>query len=291
MILNQSSVVFESESHTYTLDGKELSGITSLLHRQLFKDMYAGVDENILKEKADYGTMVHQTCELVDHGFPAIIEEGVSYVNLTKCYNLVHEESEYLVSDNETYASSIDKVYRVNEDTFDLADIKTTYNLNKEYVQWQLSIYAYLFELQNPGAKVGEVFAIWFKNKKAKKVALERIPSEKVQELLRCDAMGIQYNPNSLAVIAAEAEQMIVDIESQLKSLEEQKNNIREGVMRAMVQAGIYSWKGDKISITRKTASSRESFDKARFAKEHPELYKNYVKETLVGESIMIKIK
>ena len=53
MKLNQSSVVFNNENHTYTLDGKLLSGITSLLHRQLFKDMYKGVDEKVLQENAD----------------------------------------------------------------------------------------------------------------------------------------------------------------------------------------------------------------------------------------------
>lgn len=291
MKLNQSSVVFNSENHTYTLDGKPLSGITSLLHRQLFKDMYKGVDEKVLQEKADYGTMVHQTCELADNGFPVTLEEGESYLNLTKTYNLIHEESEYLVSDNTHFASSIDKVYREDETTFHLADIKTTYNLNKEYVKWQLSIYAYFFEMQNPGATVGSIFAIWFKNKKAKRVLLDRIPSEEVERLLTCDAIGIQYIPDSLPVLATEAEQMIIDINTQLKLLEEQEKNLREGLMRAMVQSGLYSWKGERVSITRKTASSREDFDKARFKEEHPELYQQYVKETLTSESLTIKVK
>ena len=61
--------------------------------------------------------------------------------------------------------------------------------------------------------------------------------------------------------------------------------------MKAMVQAGIYTWKGDKVSITRKTASVRKSFDKDRFEKDYPGVYENYIKETPVSESLLIKIK
>lgn len=47
--LKQSKVVFYPEDHTYFLKDHELSGITSVLERQLFPDTYAGVDEEILR--------------------------------------------------------------------------------------------------------------------------------------------------------------------------------------------------------------------------------------------------
>lgn len=293
MKLVKSSVVFNAENHTYTLDGKQLSGITSLLHRQLFQDMYADVNQDVLQKAAERGTLVHQNCELADEGFDVDTIEATNYLKLKEENNLTFEQSEYLVSDNEHYASCIDKVYREDDTTFSLGDIKTTYSLNKEYVTWQLSIYAYLFERQNPGAKVSSIFAIWLRDEKAKLVRLERKSDEEVSSLLSCDSQGIQYTPqsNSLPILAAEAELLIVDIESQIKSLEEKKNFIREGIMKAMVQAGIYDWKGEQITITRKAASSRKSFDSKRFEKEHPELYKQYIKETLISEVLQIKIK
>ena len=83
---------------------------------------------------------------------------------------------------NENYASCIDKVYRYDDNTFFLGDIKTTYKLNKEYVQWQLSIYAHLFEKEtNKGAKVSSIFAIWLRGTTHQIVELERIPDEKVK--------------------------------------------------------------------------------------------------------------
>ena len=291
--LVKSGVVFDSEHHTYTLDGKQLSGITSLLDRQLFKDKYTGIPEEILRKAAERGTYIHQCCELVDDGFPSDCPEAVNYLELKSKHNLIIEESEYLVSDNENYASCIDKVYRHSGNVFYLGDIKTTYKLNKEYVQWQLSIYAYLFEKQNPECKVASIFAIWLRGDTHQLVELDRIPNEKVEELLYCDSHGLQYSDKceTLPILFNEAEGLIVDIETQLKTLTEQKKSLTDGVMKAMVKEGLYSWKGDKVSITRKTATTRKSFDKERFDKDYPNVYDKYIKETPVSESLLIKIK
>lgn len=290
MKLTYSKVRFDSDTHTYTLDGKELSGITSLLDRQLFKDKYSGVPDEILQKAAERGTLIHQQCEMADEGFPVTSEEAINYMLLKQKYNLRHEESEYLVSDNENYASCIDKVYRYDDNTFFLGDIKTTYKLNKEYVQWQLSIYAHLFEKQNKGAKVSSIFAIWLRGTTHQLVELERIPDEKVERLLYCDSHGMQYTEN-LPVVTSEAEKLIIDIESQLKALTKKKKAIQEAIMMAMVKAGSYSYKSDRISITRKTASTRKSFDKERFDKDYPNVYDNYIKESPVSESLLIKIR
>lgn len=293
MKLNKSEVVFNAKDHTYILNGKPLSGITSLLDRQLFKDKYLGIPEDVLRKAAERGTFIHQCCELVDEGFVSDNQESINYLKLKEKYNLQFEGSEYLVSDNEYVASCIDKVYRHDDTTFFLGDIKTTYKLNKEYVMWQLSIYAYLFEKQNPGAKVSSIFAIWLRGEVAQLVELERVPTEKVEELLRCDAEGLQYGEvhNTTPVLLSEAEGMIVDIEQQLKVLTEQKKALTEGLMKAMVKEGLYSWKGDRVSITRKTASVRKSFDKDRFEEDYPGVYENYIKETPISESLLIKIK
>lgn len=293
MKLVQSQVLFDSTNHTYTLNGKQLSGITSLLDRQLFKDKYSGIPDAILRKAAERGTYIHQSCELADEGFTTDCQEAMNYLNLKSKYNLRIEESEYLVSDNEHYASCIDKVYRYDDNTFFLGDIKTTYKLNKEYVMWQLSIYAYFFEKQNPGAKVASIFAIWLRGDTHQLVELDRVPDEKVERLLYCDSHGLPYESQdeTLPILFNEMEGLIIDTETQLKALTEQKKALSEGIMKAMVKYGIFSWKGDKVAITRKTASTRKSFDKDAFEKDYPGVYDKYVKETPVSESILIKIK
>lgn len=291
MKLIKSNVIFDRRNHAYYLDGKQLSGITSLLDRQLFKDKYLGIPEDVLRKAAERGTFIHQECELADNGFSVIEQEALNYLRLKEKHNLKIEESEYLVSDNEHYASCIDKVYRYDEDIFFLGDIKTTYRLNKEYVMWQLSIYAYLFERQNPGASVASIFAIWLRGDTHQLVVLDRIPDSKIERLLYCDSHGLQYEGGeTLSVVSNELEGLIVDLETQIKALTEQKKALTDGIMRAMVQAGMYRWKGENVSITRRTATSRKSFDKERFEKDYPGVYENYIKETLQSESLLIKI-
>ena len=53
--LNKSQVVFSELDHTYTLDGKSLSGVTSILNRQLFADKYSGISDEVLNKAAEYG--------------------------------------------------------------------------------------------------------------------------------------------------------------------------------------------------------------------------------------------
>ena len=293
MKLIKSQVAFDAASHTYTLNGKNLSGITSLLDRQLFQDKYSDVPEEKLEIAKERGTYIHQCCELIDDGFDVDSKEANNYKILKESHNLQFEESEYLVSDNEHFASCIDKVYRISDDTFSLADIKTTYSLDKEYVMWQLSIYAYMFELQNPGAKVESLYAIWLRGDTSKLVEVDRVPVEKVKSLLYSDANGLQFvaQEETMPILFHEIEGFIVDVETQLKELKAKQEEIKEAAMRAMVKAGIYSWKGEKLSITRKTASTRKTFDKEAFEKDYPGVYDKYIKETPVAESLLIKIK
>lgn len=252
MKLIKSQVVFNPNEHTYMLGDKELSGITSVISRQLFPDKYRDVPEYVLRKAAERGTMIHSICELVDDmGITHDSDEAQGYKELKDDWGLRYECSEYLVSDNEHYASCIDKVYRENETDFTLGDIKTTYVLDKESVRWQLSIYAYFFELQNPGCNAVRLIGIWLRGKNHEIVEVERIPSEIVINLLKCDSEGRQFvNPYSISPVTLpdeyrKMERTIQEIVSQAKYWSDKKKEITDGVMMAMVEAGEYSWKGD----------------------------------------------
>lgn len=296
MKLIKSQVVFNPDEHTYMLGDKELSGITSVIGRQLFPDKYRDVPEDVLRKAAERGTMIHSICELVDDmGITHDSDEAQGYKELKDNWGLRYECSEYLVSDNEHYASCIDKVYRENETDFTLGDIKTTYVLDKESVRWQLSIYAYFFELQNPGCNAVRLIGIWLRGKNHEIVEVERIPSEVVMNLLTCDSEGRQFvNPYSISPVTLpdeyrKMERTIQEIVSQAKYWSDKKKEITDGVMMAMVKAGEYSWKGDIISFTRKKDTIRKDFDKKAFEKDYPDLYKKYLKEIPVVESVTLK--
>lgn len=296
MKLIKSQVIFNPDEHTYMLGGKELSGITSVISRQLFPDKYRDVPEYVLKKAAERGTMIHSICELADDmGISHDSDEAQGYKELKDDWGLRYECSEYLVSDDEHYASCIDKVYRENETDFTLGDIKTTYVLDKESVRWQLSIYAYLFELQNPGCKAVRLIGIWLRGKNHEIVEVERIPSEVVVNLLKCDSEGRQFvNPYSISPITLpdeyrKMERTIQEIVSQAKYWSDKKKEIADAVMMSMVEAGEYSWKGDIISFTRKKDTIRKDFDKKAFEKDYPDLYNKYLKEIPVVGSVTLK--
>ena len=124
--LKDSGVLFNKERHEYWLGNRQLSGITGMLQRQLFPDEFDNVPEEAIKEAARYGTEVHESIEAFDSSW---INDGTQevqdYIWLCQENGLVHERSEYTVTDGENWASNIDKVYRSSDDTFSLGDIKT----------------------------------------------------------------------------------------------------------------------------------------------------------------------
>lgn len=171
--LVKSSVTFDELSHTYSYLGANLSGITSLLHRTLFADKYNGIAPEVLAKAAEYGHNIHEQIEIVDGlGVESDHPSVQDYCKMKETNNLVPLANEYLVSDEVAYASSIDIVF----DDCTLADIKTTSRLDMEYLSWQLSIYAYLFEKQNPGLKVPRLLAIWLPKPKYGKSTLVEVP-------------------------------------------------------------------------------------------------------------------
>ena len=299
MELIKSQVVFNQEAHTYILNGVQLQGITGMIERQLFPKKYENVPQFILDRAAERGSFVHEVCELVDDlGVSHASLEAKNYQKLKEKNNLLYEVSEYLVSDNEYFASCIDKVYRESESEFSLGDIKTTYKLDNEYVRWQLSIYAYLFELQNPWAKVKRIFAIWLRGEIAELVEEERIPSDIIVNLLSAEISGLQFvNPyalpisdNTLPVEYQRMEHSIIEINEQEKYWKEQKKQLMDGVMKEMVKSGVYSWKGNNISFTRKKDSIRKTFDKEAFERDYPGVYDKYLIDTPVSGSITLKV-
>lgn len=298
MELVNSNVIFDPELHTYTLDGVQLNGITGMINRQLFPDKYKEVPEHILQRAAERGTNVHTICELIDDlNINDGSEEALNYIMMKSENELHYECSEYIVTDREYFASPIDKVFRVDDTTFDLGDIKTTYSLDEEYLRWQLSIYAYLFEMQNPGATVRNLYGIWLRKDKYKLVKVDRICAEEVKRLMDSEQRGEQYTPgmdvskNTLPKKYSDMEASICEIEKQEKYWKEQKKKLLDGICKEMESAGVKKWEGESIKFTRKEDSLRKVFDREAFEKDYPCVYEKYVKMTLVKGSVTLKIK
>lgn len=305
--LKQCSVVFNEEDHTYYLPEKDkyLSGITGMLERQLFPDTYAGIPEAIIRQAAEYGSAVHQSIEDFDMDWTNDgTQEVADYISLTTENGLVHETSEYLITDGENYASMIDKVYRVDETTFDIGDIKT-YGVmtpdKREKARWQLSVYAYLFELQNKKAKVRRIFILHIRNKVKKDgtfghisdfIELVRIPSEIVKELLLADSKGEQFcNPYAIPEDIRQQELVIRQLIQAKQDAETRLNSIKARILSLMEAQDIKSWCTETMRITRKLPTTRSSFSLADVKEAHSDIdIEPYMKTSQVAGSLTIAI-
>lgn len=305
--LKQCSVVFNEENHTYYLPEKDrfLSGITGMLERQLFPETYDEVPEAILEQAAEYGKSVHQSIEDFDMNWENDGSQEVQdYISLCSEHSLVHEESEYLITDGENYASMIDKVYRVDETTFDIGDIKTYGVMTADKLEkgiWQLSLYSFLFEKMNKKAKVRNLFILHIRNKMKKDgsfdhisnyIPVQRIPSEIVQELLLADSKGEQFkNPYSIPSDIASQESEIRTLIQAKNDAETRLNSIKARILSLMEAQDIKTWATETMRITRKMPTQRSSFSLADFKEANPTInIEPFMRVSQVAGSLQISI-
>lgn len=299
MKLNQSKVIFSPEQHTYYLGDKKLSGISHLYGKHINPDKYSNIPESVLAKAAERGNKTHSMIEEYDMlgvGDGVIID---NYAKIKSANNLTVLESEYLVSDNTYFATQIDKVINQNGELC-IGDLKTTYVLDEDSLSWQLSICAYLFELQNPNLKVQRLYGIWLRDEKSKFIEVQRIDTAIVENLLYCDVMGLPFvvektalptSVNEALLKLSELETIIQVTKSELESKEKDLDTLKAFLLSEMQTNSVKKWETDNIVITFVEQSERVTIDSKRMKEESPELYKKYSKTSIVKPNIKIKLK
>ena len=228
----KSEVIFDEDSHTYTRDGKELSGITGLIHSVLKLGVYPGASPKAwqvyIPQAGYHGSCVHQAIynldtlgietaefgekehETQDYGtviFPAqdvSAELGFYKEALPNGWSVY--ASEFIV-DYGDFASAIDSIWGDDSDEEGdwLVDFKTN-NLKaypggedglKTYLSWQLSCYAVMYERQTH-RKVKGLIGLWLGSDEYKKWDIVRQPDEQVIKLLNTVILpNPDYDPNN----------------------------------------------------------------------------------------------
>lgn len=303
----QTKVCFHEAEHTYTMGDIELSGVTTMLKTMLFQDKYKDVPEEILQRAAAYGTSVHKKVETaVNKGFFAVDSEYYAvgkeeyelrnFISLCAGLEITPERSEYLVSDEQSIASSIDLVASNEAGEIILADIKTTSGgLDENYLSWQLSVYAYLFELQNPELKVSKLYGLWLRHKEMGVAVIKRRPDADVKQLISDYIAGI---PTTLSV-SDELPAPIIDVAGMIRAkLELQKqyeaevNEMKAQLLELMKTNGVKKFEIEgQLSVAYVEPTERVSLDTKKIQTNHPELYEMYLKKSAVKESLKITLK
>ena len=299
MKLVKSKVRFDEEQHRYFLDEKELSGITGTLIKKAFPDTYKGIPDAVLAKAAERGSVVHQNLELFDticnsdiNIMPSVLPEVKDYNEMLISYGLHHVDSEYLVTDNENFASAIDKVLADNEGNIYLADIKTTATLHYDNVSLQLSIYAKWFEEQNPDLKVKEIVCMWFKNGQSKFQPLPRVEDWQIDDLINAylaDDAEYQYKVEVPEQFSA-LEQEYRLVSARMDVLKIKQDDLKEQMMKMMEANKQKSIKTNIGSYSYVAASTKKTFDTKLFKDTEPDHYEHYLKETTTKPSIRIKL-
>lgn len=296
------------------------------------------------------GTAVHHAIQSYDekgaiatvHEIPEHLRKGDTHWDVT--YELTryidHKTfggfravaNEYTVSDEKRYASQIDNVWEHEEtkgiwlidtktNNIDLYPIcgyfKPRYFSNrkdalKEYLSWQLSCYAVLFERQNPGLKVEGLACNWLRKDTGEFWIIKRKPDEIVDQLLSSDCYEtdngwVYYHPNlevfgiskteelpdvvdeSLPEVTPEVIDYVSGLYNRLEELKSQYEEAKEGIRKAMLSHDIYKADLGKMKLTLTTDSKAKTFDTKRFKEEHPDLYKQYLIEKEKKGSLILK--
>ena len=311
--LKESKVVFNKETHEYLLNGKKLKGVTPIV-AWVYPDTYKNIPESVLMKAAEYGSMVHSKCELADRVGIADCEPVRDYLRIKEELGLVTVENEYLVSDNENIASSIDVVLKdLNSEegnTMDLADIKTTSSLHFECVRLQLSIYAYLFEKDNPGMKAGKLYAFWLPKPqygKSRYYELKRISSGLIEKILEAYINGesnmlfaemieSEVGENKASekkegeLMSDEEVEELIRIKKAIADLKEKEAGINRDLMERLKASGEKKWGNDLVTVTLKAAGTRVTVDSKALKENYPEVYSECSKVSETAESIMVKV-
>ena len=287
-------VAFNEWLHVYTAsDGHTLIGVTELMKRHGLSPDYGGISKDVLEKAAARGTAIHQLLQDYDDGKAFIEDENLKAY---KALGLKVHCSEYLVSDNDIVATFIDKVL----DDCSLADVKSTSSVHRRPLEWQLSIGAYLFELQNPGKKVPHLYCIHVRDGKAKLIEVSRIPNDAVERLLECERCGVVYSDNPVpadaalaleeqAVVLAEQLDQIARLKLAIKETEQASAELQQRLYDYMTENNLDEMACELGTFVRKAPYTKKALDSTRLKKEKPELYEQYLKESEVKGSITFK--
>ncbi|MBD5239580.1 MAG: hypothetical protein HDS64_07410 [Bacteroidales bacterium] len=239
--------------------------------------------------------------------------------------------NELTVSDNEKYASQIDNVWlRTDTNGIWLVDTKSNnidlyplcgyFNPNyfhsgiqalQEYLSWQLSVYAELFEAENPGLKVEGLACNWLRKDKAAFWVIQRKPSKLVRELLKTEYVftdnGPVYFHHDLSVFGigsnlpeVKEERVIIPSDvvdymaGLLRTVKEAESKLTEAkaaLRAAMTQHGVKKYDFGPFTVSLSASSVSSKFNTKQFKEDHPEMYEKYVSKTTSQGSLTIKLK
>lgn len=196
-------IEFIDETHTYLIDGVIVPSVSEILHF-IFPNKYKNVDTITLNKKAEYGSIVHESIENYEkvrckNGLEEAYRNTINslnldnnqifsleqYIRLKDRYGINVISQEQMIHYFDKYAGRFDMIAKMRGH-LSLCDIKTTAQLDREYLSWQLSFYELAYTSMYHTEPFEKLYAIWLpKANYGELVEIERIPITELSRVLK----------------------------------------------------------------------------------------------------------
>lgn len=292
----KTTAIFDESEHKYYVDGKELISTTQLMRKHNLAPDYSTVDETTLRKSAEYGKIVHSELELfIKNDTPSFTQEVENFEMWIKENQLENSlvASELMVN-NDLVAGTIDFIFE-NDNGLVIADFKTTSQVHKDAVSWQLSIYRELL-----GLPIDKGVCFHIKGDIFEVIDIPLKTKEEVNKLFDSERNGVLYQTTDL--IESESVEKLVEFQMQLMAMEEAKKKIEEQMdafktyaLQEMETRGLLNYKvncrGVELSLTRVLEGKRESVDAKKLQADMPEIYDKYKKISTTKSYVKVSCK
>ena len=153
-----SKLIFDEEKHVYSLEGRYLPGVSSILKKAGLVDL-SGIPEEVLERARNFGIAVHKACELEDLGTLDIASLSEYVVPSLEAWRKFKVDAKVEVEEIEMpvysqrwwYAGKLDRVIVMDGKRL-LVDIKSSSSVYPS-MKIQLAGYKIAFE-ELSGAKI-----------------------------------------------------------------------------------------------------------------------------------------
>lgn len=178
--------IFDEKEHIYrdVITNEIIPNVSTILTETIFREKYAGVSNSVLKNAADFGKRVHAA---IEYDNPFMLESDLEHkkynewLEIQKEKFIITQEKEQVVRNyKHNYIGTFDMVALVMG-VKSLGDVKTTYELDIEYISWQLSLYYWA----KRDFSIKGLFAIWLpKRRKGGIVSIPLKSEEEIESLI-----------------------------------------------------------------------------------------------------------
>ena len=182
-------IEFLENEHIYLKNGVIVLSVTQILEL-IFPNKYKNINRSVLNKKASFGTTGHSIIKHLDVSDLETAKKEVlniqnkdlqicirEYLRLVKQYQIRPIEQEQIVSYKQLFCGTLDMIGYVSR-KYSLLDIKFTAELDKEYLSWQLGMYALA-----KGIKFEKYYCVWLPKRKLGQL-VEIVPKTK-EEILK----------------------------------------------------------------------------------------------------------